>query len=126
MLTQDQKEELEPFTKHEKFGKLLIEAMKTWETVDPRSGFGIDRWESNGYPLKFWKLDSYNNGCCLLGASILGKDSTGSYIESVEKEFQIKREIAWDLSDGFEKCHCSTETEASLFGEQVSDIVFNR
>jgi hypothetical protein len=123
MLTQDQKEKLEPLTKHKSFGKLLIEAMKTWEIVDPRSGFGVDRWGSDDNLLKFWKLDSHNSGCCLLGASILGKDSTGSFIESVEKEFQINHGTAWELSDGFENC-ASVETEASLFGEQVSEIVF--
>lgn len=123
MLTQDQKEKLELLTKHESFGKLLIEAMKTWETVNPRSGFGVDRWGSDGHILKFWELDSCNNGCCLLGASILGKDSTGSFIESVEKEFQINNKTAWELSDGFENCS-SVETEASLFGEQVSQIAF--
>jgi len=120
MLTQDQKSKLEPLTKHEKFGKLLIEAIKTWEVIHPKQReFGVFK----GKEFK-WEADS-ETGCCLIGAAITGKDSRHERICTATDCFSLDRKDLWALSDGFDD-HSIDESEACLFGKTVSDIVFEK
>jgi hypothetical protein len=117
MLTQTQKDKLGPLTKHEKYGKLLIDAMKTWETIHPKQReFGVFRGKDSK-----WEADS-EIGCCLIGAAIAGKDSNMLIEVSV---FSIEQKEMWVLSDGFDD-HSNNESEAWLFGKTVSDIVFEK
>jgi hypothetical protein len=120
MLTQTQKNKLEPLTKHEKFGKLLIDAMKTWEFIHPKQReFGVFRGKDSK-----WEAD-FETGCCLIGAAITGKDSLNDRFGTVMQSFSIDQKDMWRLSDGFDD-HSNNESEAWLFGKTVSDIVFEK
>lgn len=119
MLTQDQKLKLEPLTHHEKYGKLLIDAMKTWENFYPKQReFGVFRGKES-------KWEAYENGCCLIGAAIVGKDSHYDRCTAVMKSFLFEEKDIWTLTNGFDG-HCDNESEAWLFGKTVSDIVFGK
>lgn len=118
MLTQEQKDLLEPLTHHERYGKLLIDAMETWETAKPkRWDFGLDCIDDK------WQLND-NQHCCLLGACLVGKTKIqDSIFESVQNMFSISMNESWELSDGFdEKCAC--RSEANQFANKVSSIIF--
>lgn len=118
MLTENQKSKLEPLTHHEKYGKLLFDAIKTWETIHPKQReFGVFRGKDSK-----WEADS-EIGCCLIGAAITGKDST--MLIEVSEYFPIEQKDMWRLSDGFDD-HSNNESEAWLFGKTVSDIVFGK
>lgn len=50
MLTEEQKIKLELLTHHPKYGKLLIDAMETWDFTTPsQNTIGITRWESDRF-----------------------------------------------------------------------------
>ena len=120
MLTEIQKSKLEPLTHHEKYGKLLIDAMKTWETIHPKQReFGVFRGKDSK-----WEAD-YETGCCLIGAAIAGKDSQDDRFAVITKSFSFEEKDIWVLSDGFD-VHSNDESEAWLFGKTVSDIVFGK
>lgn len=120
MLTQDRKLKLEPLTHHPKYGKLLIDAMKTWETIYPKQReFGVFRGKDSK-----WEAD-YETGCCLIGAAIAEKDSQDDMFLVVTKSFLFEEKDIWVLSDGFDN-HSNDESEAWLFGKTVSDIVFGK
>jgi len=118
MLTQEQKDQLEPLTKHEKFGKLLIEAIKTWETIKPsRRIWGLLKNKN------VWELSS-NNCCCLIGAALIGKESkVDNYISSTSDNYELSFDVIEDLVSGFDKSIYDTGSEACNFGKAVSDIV---
>lgn len=120
MLTENQKLKLEPLTHHEKFGKLLIDAMKTWETIHPKQReFGVFRGKDS-------KWEAYcETGCCLIGAAVSGKNSKHEIIVAIMREYELDKRIIWVLSDGFDS-HSNDESEAWLFGKTVSDIVFGK
>ena len=120
MLTEIQKLKLEPLTHHEKYGKLLINAMKTWETIHPKQReFGVFRGKDSK-----WEADS-EIGCCLIGAAITGKNSRHERICTAIKYFSLDRKDMWSLSDGFDD-HSTNDSEAWLFGKTVSDILFEK
>ena len=120
MLTQNQKDKLEPLTNHEKYGKLLIDAIKTWETIHPKQReFGVFKGKDSK-----WEADS-ETGCCLIGAAIAGKDSQDDRFLVITKSFLFEEKDIWPISDGFDG-HSNDESEAWLFGKTVSDIVFGK
>jgi hypothetical protein len=120
MLTKNQKSKLEPLTHHEKYGKLLADAIKTWETVHPKQReFGVFRGTDSK-----WETDS-EIGCCLLGAAVAGKDSRNNMFMSLIKSFSLEEKDIWPISDGFDG-HSDDKSEAWLFGKTVSDIVFGK
>jgi hypothetical protein len=118
MLTQEQRNRLEPFTKHERYGQLLIDAIKIWEIAKPVNCiFGLDHYSDN------WELLS--NSCCLVGASLVNKKHELDFIiDSVAEVFSLTKEETWSLSNGFDQNLCSND-EAYIFGEQVAEIVFD-
>lgn len=120
MLTQEQKDLLEPLTHHEKYGKLLSDAMKTWETAKPKMfTFGLEMGGGE------WKLDSFNS-CCFVGASLVIKNKKQELIiESVVEIFALSKSEVWALSDGFDRNPTCSESEAYIFANKVSSIVFN-
>ncbi len=124
MLTQDQKDKLEPLTRHEKYGKLLQEAIKGWEKVNPaKKRYGIYHKVSK------FELDVENpfvTGCCLLGAAMLLKNSDTDYVlDSVLKTFpEISDDEACELMSGFDADDPLYRTEAFNFGLEVSKILF--
>ena len=124
MLTQDQKDKLEPLTLHPRFGKLLKEAMKTWESATPkRATWGATRFDDNCNLLDKWEV--MGDCCCLVGASMVGKALTEKdVIESTNDYFKLDGD-AWDLVCGFD-CSDNLEFshEAGKFGKQVADILF--
>lgn len=120
MLTPEQKSKLEPLTHHEKYGKILIEAMRSWETTKPaRRIFGI----------KFsytWQLEPFSNqNCCLIGAALLYKKANvNSYCESFEDTYLVSSHETENLISGFDQSHSFSSSEAYDFGRQVSEIIF--
>ena len=126
MLTQDQKDKLEPLTLHPKFGKLLQEAMKTWETATPKQKtWGATRFDDKYNLLDKWELRKDSNECCLIGASMIEKSSTEcDIVESVNDCFKLD-DTAWDLICGFDSSdNLEFSNEAGKFGKQVADILF--
>lgn len=124
MLTENQKSKLEPLTHHPKFGKLLIEAMKTWEISTPKQKtWGTTRFDKHYNLLAKWELS--NQCCCLVGASMVGKTLTeNDIIASVDKYFELDY-TAWDLVGGFDSSDdFEFSTDAGNFGKQVADILF--
>jgi len=113
MLTQNQKDKLEPLTNHPKFGKLLSAAIKTWENINPK---------------QFTFCDDYRNckNCCLVGASVLNEYMSFENIESAitlaHENFNITEYDVITLSDGFDN-NPSYEAEGYKFGKAVADIV---
>lgn len=126
MLTQDQKDKLEPLTKHEKFGKLLIEAMKTWETATPKQKtWGATRFDDKYNLLDKWKFRKDSYECCLIGAAMIEKSLTeNDIVESANDYFKLD-DMAWDLICGFDSPdYWEFSHEAGKFGKQVADILF--
>lgn len=126
MLTQNQKDKLEPLTRHEKFGKLLIEAMKTWESATPKQKtWGATRFDDKCNLLDKWKLRKDSNECCLIGASVVEKSLTeNDIVESANDYFKLDN-TAWDLVCGFDSSDdWESSNEAIKFGRQVAEILF--
>ncbi len=127
MLTQDQKSKLKSLTCHEKYGKLLIEAMKTWETTHPKQrAFGVVRGKDEKWEVNYGEWETnYEVGCCLIGAAIVGKKSVyDTALEvAIAEFFLFDKKDTWVLSDGFDG-HSNDESEAWFFGKNVSDILF--
>lgn len=126
MLTQDQKTQLTPLTHHEKYGELLIEAMKTWEITTPKQKtWGATRFDDKYNLLGKWELRKDSNECCLIGASMIKKSFTeNEIIESANDYFKLD-DTAWDLICGFDSSYdLEFSNEASKFGRQVADILF--
>jgi hypothetical protein len=137
MLTQDQLTQLEPLTKHQKFGKLLSDAIEIWkrEDVTPVCGkLGISKKYSL-FSCKY-EFNNVNKCCCLIGAAMLGKNMRGegrarrscTAYNSAEKEFNItfnevqglwKSFDGWnkDVYDGYE------DIEAIEFANAVRKII---
>lgn len=133
MLTEIQKSKLEPLTHHPKYGKLLIDAMKTWDFTTPsQNTIGITRWESDRFtddviPVYKWKIDEgYNNCCCLVGAFLLGKDSHHDVWDSISISFNISRSNVRQLIDGFDGVINSVDSnhEGYQFAKSVSQCLF--
>jgi len=125
MLTQEQKDKLEPLTKHSKFGKLLVEAMKAWEIAAPAKGnFGLDKlWLDSKFEFNSLK----NPSCCLIGALLFKKTSNSySLCLSAQYIFKLDHDDVNFLVAGFDcsNSFISEKSEAYLFGNQVSNILF--
>jgi len=130
MLTQEQKDKLSEFTNHPKFGKLLQNAILIWDLpkVNPTySRFGITIEDS------VWKVKSLGKSCCLLGASLVGKESVDSEINSMwtitkaaKDSYSILENEARDLIQGFDcfRKIPSNESEAFIFGNTIGKILF--
>lgn len=119
MLTQEQLKNLEPFTKHPKYGKLVKDAIIGWKRCKPISDwFGLD---FNNCKNKFVRNKSYSKGCCLLGASVLNrKTEYENPIIKVSKKYNMPSSDAWEIVYGFDNLHWVTnKTEAFQFGNQV-------
>jgi hypothetical protein len=126
MLTPEQKSKLEPLTHHEKYGKLLIEAMKTWETTTPKQKtWGVTRFDDKYNLLDKWELRKDSNECCLIGASMIEKSFTEyEIVESANDCFKLD-DTAWDLICGFDSFDdLEFSNEANKFGRQVADMLF--
>lgn len=120
MLTPEQKSKLELLTHHEKYGKILIEAIKSWELSKPmRRLFGIRFADT-------WKLEPFsNNCCCLIGAALLYKPANvNNYCQSITDNFSISVNETENLINGFDQNHSFCSSEAYNFGRQVSEIIF--
>ncbi len=120
MLTQDQKEKLYPLTLHPKFDKLLISAMKTWETCNPtKNDFGITKWNDSEKESE-WQVHKNGNKCCLTGASIVGQNSKDYPVDEVRSTFDLSENEVDDLTYGFDlRGNYSEESEAFRFGYEV-------
>lgn len=87
MLTKRQIEELQPLTKHSKFGKLLADAIEVWKVADPiQNEFGVIRntkKDEDGFEIYEDCLDfTYERKCCcLIGAASLYKEGPDSYLD---------------------------------------------
>ncbi len=126
MLTQNQKDKLELLTHHEKFGKLLIDAMKTWETATPKQKtWGITRYDDKYNLLDKWEFRKDSNECCLIGGSMINQALTKyDIVESATNYFKLD-DTAWDLICGFDSSDdLEFSNEAGKFGKQVADILF--
>lgn len=124
MLTQEQKDLLEPLTRHERYGKLLIDAMKTWEIAEPKKAtYGVSRY--NNDVQSNWEIISDYNKCCLVGASIVGKSEKDSRTEETMIAFDLSELEALSLAAGFDGYdEFNSDFEAYRFGNQVSAILF--
>jgi len=132
MLTEEQKIKLEPLTQHPKYGQLLTDAMKTWEFTTPKKQTsGITKFKINlkkeSIQIGQWKLDTADdNCCCLVGAFLLGKDSTEDMIGSASNAMNISRIEVWKLIDGFDETISlsDTKSETYQFAKSVSQCLF--
>lgn len=125
MLTPEQKFKLEPLTHHKKYGKILIEAMKSWETTKPtRRCFGIDLTKSNDT----WRLCKFSNKCCcLIGASLLDKKSNvNHFVRSAVEIYSVFPNEIENLISGFDQNYSFCSSEAYDFGRQISEIIFGK
>lgn len=121
MLTEEQIKELEPLTRHLKYGKLLIDAIEVWKIYNPVTGdFGCMPDESG----KFIKFE-FSQGCCLLGAACINKiDDLKSRPNLILNEFNIQLTEFWNLSDGFDGTNkFNDDNEAWVFGSNIRKIV---
>lgn len=119
MLTPEQKSKLEPLTHHEKYGKILIEAIKSWEkTIPTRHMFGI-KFENN------WKLEPFaHKCCCLIGAALLDKKAVvNNFSKSIAYTYQITEYESDQLIAGFDQ-NTYSNSEAFRFGKSISKIIF--
>ncbi len=122
MLTEDHLIQLQPLTQHPKFGKLLQAAIQTWSLPDvtPAWGeYGVD-YASDVIAL----MDA--NECCLLGASVVGKEwYYGSIFLTIENSFQISLDSMEGLFQGFDGYveTSSDDNEAFEFGLKVREII---
>ena len=133
MLTEEQKSKLKPLTCNERYGKLLLNAMKSWETTNPSRGtFGITDYKVNdGVSLESEKLDYFilDNGCkcCLIGASLLGKKSRSGFTSALEEEYELSFAEKIAIIDGFDAPNTVSvysDYDAFLFAKNVSEILF--
>lgn len=117
MLTNEQLEQLEPLCNHVRYGKILQDAIKIWMTREPVCGsFGV-----SGYPL----FES-TKGCCLLGASLVGKENfSSSWEEITNKYFSLSKKEHHSIQYGFDGLSedYATDIDAFSFGKRVKDIV---
>ena len=133
MLTEEQKSKLEPLTQNERYGKLLLNAMKTWEESNPYRGtFGVADYKYN-YDGQFKIEDSEhftldeNRNCCLIGASLLGKKSCSGIASALEEEYGLSFAEKIAIIDGFDapnRASIYSDYDAFLFAKSVSEIIF--
>ncbi len=126
MLTLNQKEKLQPLILHPRFGKLLIDAIDTWEVTNPAKGdFGIIESPLND----LWILDSRSSKtCCLIGASLLNKTAyAGGFSNTAANYFSLPFEEIGNIIAGFDNGSISYGRfpESYEFGKSVSNIVFD-
>lgn len=118
MLTEEQLKNLEPLTKHKKYGPIVKAAIIGWKRCRPTTEtFGVDRKNS-----KFVR-DLSVKGCCFLGAAVLNRKSSneGWVVWDIMKKFNLSfLSECWSLSDGFENENAeSAHKEAYNFGKKV-------
>jgi hypothetical protein len=126
MITEEQKNQLEILTRHERYGQLLIDAIKSWEKINPeQETYGVSRW--NTHIKSEWQGDINWDGCCLVGASIIGKSNHDAYLEEVMTSFNLKLIECLSLAYGFDGSDKRDDVcnEAYDFGNQVAKILFN-
>lgn len=124
MLTQEQKNKLEPLTKHERFGKLLIDAIKTWnnEARPTKGSYGVMSTNKDIY-------DFFHNdkSCCLIGASLYGKciPYSDGYSFSIYKIYSVSDVEMNGIIHGFDSSveFSDFQSEAYKFGNDVAKIV---
>lgn len=133
MLTEDQKSKLESLTHNERYGKLLLNAIKTWEiTIPSRGTFGVLDYKVNDdILLESEKLDHFildkNCKCCLIGASLLGKKSCSGFSSALEEEYGLSFAEKIAIIDGFDAPNIYSiysDYDAFLFAKNVSEILF--
>lgn len=129
MLTQEQKDRLNLLTSHERYGQLLIDAMKTWETATPKQlTYGITRCvenhEAGCFTTKYDIDPCYDNCCCLIGGALVGKCSDdSSYRDSIMNIYNLSESEFESLIKGFD-LDDEINNEAYRFGKSVSAIIF--
>jgi hypothetical protein len=131
MLTQEQKDKLEPLTNYKRFGKLLIDAMHTWEFSKPVCAkLGITRYSKDKELVKFFEFSDSDiqKECCLVGASLFGKQSDFITVAlndyfNIDTLEMIHLESGFDSHDGHDP---RITTEAFEFGKSVGKIVFEK
>lgn len=125
MLTQDQLKQLEPLTKHPKFGAVLKSAIIGWKKCKPAIGhFGIKLKEN--YWRRIPRKEQIDRGCCLCGAALLNKKANSIYeYEEFEIRFDIGMYEFWQLSDGWENSVFNKDTESYIFANEVRKIVLS-
>lgn len=134
MLTEIQLKNLEPLTKHPKYGKLLCDAIEVWKTenvypITRRFGIAKNVF-TNTYCQE--SNEGSNQYCCLIGAAITGKEVALKFPlviagirEVVLKNFQISYEEMINLFQGFDCVNNFGLTNESYeFGKAVHLIVF--
>ena len=127
MITEDQKNQLEIFTRHERYGRLLNDAIKSWEKITPKQrSYGVTRWNDDNTQSE-WQVDDHQDGCCLIGASILGKSKYDTHLEEAAVAFDLNIFEVLSLAYGFDfsEKRDNDNIEALEFGNQVARILFN-
>lgn len=124
MITQQQIKQLEPLTQHLEFGPVLIRAIETWKTNNIRlNNFGIT-YSANQY------YEVYSSeGCCLIGASIIGlkfENNDEHPFDCVRQFSNLSNDECYSLIDGFDGVRFQTRGnnyEAYNFARQVRLIL---
>jgi hypothetical protein len=129
MLDKEKLLKLEPLTKHEKFGRLLTEAIRGWEINDPvQCSYGI---RSNNK-----KFFSYEESCCcLISAALIDKKDAGYIDEDLDifsnvhqsamLEFHLTKNEIYDLMSGFDGDSLGKGSEAYNFAREIATILFD-
>ena len=123
MLTQDQLIQLQPFTQHPRYGKLLSDAIEIWkqENVKPVwGGFGIRTDETFQKPFMF---ENKVPQCCLVGAALIGKTPTFSRKDTICHLYDISSDEYDDLWLGFDNDGGYINHDAWEFANKVRDII---
>lgn len=126
MLTQEQKDLLEPLIHHEKYGKLLQEAIKGWEEVSPKKNqYGLNH-KSDKFELLVVEDDPESTGCCLLGSAMLFKysDKSSVFPSALRLFSELNENSVSELMIGFDGDDMNNETEAFKFGQKINNILF--
>lgn len=123
MLTDIQIEKLLPLTKHERYGKILEDAINNWknEDVDPKQGvWGVYIFN------QFENIFRLGNDCaCLLGAALINKHNCGEYLTTIVNNYNISSEEAKGILNGFDYPWRDSINEAEDFGSNVAKILFD-
>lgn len=125
MLTDQQIEELEPLTKHPKYGKLLSDTVEVWkrdDVIPANSQYGV--WVRRG---KFVFSD-ISKKCCILGAALVNKEYDSDWCglrEAISNFFEVYPDEQESISKGFDNFPkiSATVEEAWEFGNQIFKII---
>jgi hypothetical protein len=124
MLTQDQITQLEPFTKHPRYGKIVEKAIVNWINEDPIKVYtGVISKDG------VFKRRPIITGCCLIGSAVLGEKSEDSAEIFVYKTYGLSENEIRSLMYGFDdwdtnRVKITKESfEPYDFGKKIGEIV---